>query len=115
MPSLQKLIKCGIFVASEWENLFSRNECSRKSRICEANAEIAQLVEHNLAKVRVASSSLVFRSRICKSPGGGMVDALVSGASVERRAGSSPVLGTKLFYNILWRSGGIGRRATLRG
>ena len=27
-------------------------------------AEIAQLVEHNLAKVRVASSSLVFRSRI---------------------------------------------------
>lgn len=29
-----------------------------------------------------------------KSPGGGMVDALVSGASAERRAGSSPVLGT---------------------
>lgn len=29
-----------------------------------------------------------------QSPGGGMVDALVSGASVERRAGSSPVLGT---------------------
>ena len=28
-------------------------------------------------------------------PGGGMVDALVSGASVERRAGSSPVLGTE--------------------
>ena len=28
------------------------------------NAEIAQLVEHNLAKVRVASSSLVFRSRL---------------------------------------------------
>ncbi len=29
-----------------------------------------------------------------KSPGGGMVDALVSGASAARRAGSSPVLGT---------------------
>ena len=29
-----------------------------------ANAEIAQLVEHNLAKVGVASSSLVFRSHI---------------------------------------------------
>ena len=29
------------------------------------NAEIAQLVEHNLAKVGVASSSLVFRSLIC--------------------------------------------------
>ena len=60
------------------------------------HAEIAQLVEHNLAKVRVASSSLVFRSR--KSPGGGtgggMVDAHVSGACVERHAGSSPVLGT---------------------
>ena len=46
------------------------------------HAEIAQLVEHNLA----------FRSR--KSPGGGMVDAHVSGACVERHAGSSPVLGT---------------------
>ncbi len=27
------------------------------------NAEVAQLVEHNLAKVGVASSSLVFRSQ----------------------------------------------------
>ncbi len=31
------------------------------------NAEIAQLVEHNLAKVGVASSSLVFRSKNAKS------------------------------------------------
>ena len=30
--------------------------------LCVTYAEIAQLVEHNLAKVRVASSSLVFRS-----------------------------------------------------
>ena len=59
-----------------------------------SNAEIAQLVEHNLAKVGVASSSLVFRSKI--SPGGGMVDAHVSGACVERHAGSSPVLGTRV-------------------
>ena len=29
-----------------------------------------------------------------QGPGGGMVDALVSGASVERRASSSLVLGT---------------------
>ena len=29
-----------------------------------SNAEIAQLVEHNLAKVGVASSSLVFRSKV---------------------------------------------------
>ena len=34
----------------------------RKKRL--QNAEIAQLVEHNLAKVGVASSSLVFRSRV---------------------------------------------------
>ena len=58
------------------------------------------MVEHNLAKVRVASSSLVFRSKKGRNlttdacPGGGMVDALVSGASVERRASSSLVLGT---------------------
>ena len=32
-------------------------------------AEIAQLVEHNLAKVRVASSSLVFRSNPDKKIG----------------------------------------------
>ena len=30
------------------------------------NAEIAQLVEHNLAKVGVASSSLVFRSQVAR-------------------------------------------------
>ena len=39
-------------------------------------AEIAQLVEHNLAKVRVASSSLVFRSKYRN------VYALVSGHSL---------------------------------
>ena len=47
-----------------------------------------------------------------------MVDALVSGASVERRAGSSPVLGTNqtsIETESKWRDGGIGRRATLRG
>ena len=82
---------------------------------CRSDAEIAQLVEHNLAKVRVASSSLVFRSAKEKScakkqcPGGGMVDAHVSGACVERHAGSSPVLGTTktiLFFFFLeeWRN-----------
>ena len=30
-----------------------------------------------------------------KCPGGEMVDALVSGASVERRVGSTPILGTE--------------------
>ena len=56
-------------------------------------AEIAQLVEHNLAKVGVASSSLVFRSQL-NAQVAELVDAHVSGACVERRAGSSPVLGT---------------------
>ena len=37
-----------------------REACRFES--CSGHAEIAQLVEHNLAKVRVASSSLVFRS-----------------------------------------------------
>ena len=62
-------------------------------------AEIAQLVEHNLAKVRVASSSLVFRSsdvlKMAYAQVAELVDAHVSGACVERHAGSSPVLGTK--------------------
>ena len=43
-----------------------------------------------------------------------MVDAHVSGACVERHAGSSPVLGTKILTLKFWRGGGIGRRATLR-
>ncbi len=65
------------------------------------NAEIAQLVEHNLAKVRVASSSLVFRScffeimELSFAQVAELVDAHVSGACVERHAGSSPVLGTR--------------------
>ena len=75
---------------------------SSSSQRCQA--EIAQLVEHNLAKVGVASSSLVFRSNEAQDakasslvfcPGGGMVDARVSGARAARRAGSIPVLGTK--------------------
>ena len=58
------------------------------------------MVEHNLAKVRVASSSLVFRSsdvlKMAYAQVAELVDAHVSGACVERHAGSSPVLGTML-------------------
>ena len=59
------------------------------------------MVEHNLAKVRVASSSLVFRSfyemiAITYAQVAELVDAHVSGACVERHAGSSPVLGTSM-------------------
>ena len=85
------------------------------------------MVEHNLAKVRVASSSLVFRScffemmELSFAQVAELVDAHVSGACVERHAGSSPVLGTRVeamvceMFGICWRGGGIGRRATLRG
>ena len=97
--------------------MFTENPylCNRKRK----NAEIAQLVEHNLAKVRVASSSLVFRSvlynRWHNAQVAELVDAHVSGACVERHAGSSPVLGTEIILLEFWRGGGIGRRATLRG
>ena len=37
--------------------------CNPKRKEWVTNAEVAQLVEHNLAKVGVASSSLVFRSK----------------------------------------------------
>ena len=39
-------------------------------------AEIAQLVEHNLAKVGVAGPSPVFRSRRCRNGGIGRHDGL---------------------------------------
>ena len=57
---------CGLFGAARAEAklaliLPSRDE---KPQILQAKfAEIAQLVEHDLAKVGVASSSLVFRSK----------------------------------------------------
>ena len=35
-----------------------------------------------------------------------LVDAHVSGACVERRAGATPVLGT-VFSNVVWRGGGM--------
>ena len=46
--------------------IFLSKICGLKNSayICSPNAEIAQLVEHDLAKVGVASSSLVFRSMI---------------------------------------------------
>ena len=62
-------------------------------QIRKKKAEIAQLVEHNLAKVGVASSSLVFRSFFFAQMAE-LVDACVSGAHAARCAGSSPVLGT---------------------
>ena len=49
--------------ASESRNKVSLDYAEHSRKILHLeNAEIAQLVEHNLAKVGVASSSLVFRS-----------------------------------------------------
>ncbi len=44
------------------------DNCGGASRIPPHQAGIAQLVEHNLAKVGVASSNLVSRSRISITP-----------------------------------------------
>ena len=55
---------------------------TRSRKILEQNfAEIAQLVEHDLAKVGVASSSLVFRSRFFKIFKNLMVPSGVFGAA----------------------------------
>ena len=70
------------------------------STFASAIAEIAQLVEHNLAKVRVAGSSPVFRSTLREEVDARMVE------SVDTRdlksfghcgcAGSSPASSTRL-------------------
>ena len=60
-------------------------------------------VEHNLAKVGVASSNLVSRSIF--SPGGGMVDTRdLKSLGNYFRAGSSPALGTTSIMST-WPSG----------
>ena len=92
--------KCTLFCVKKVCGMFAG--LRKISTFASAIAEIAQLVEHNLAKVRVASSSLVFRScffeimELSFAQVAELVDAHVSGACVERHAGSSPVLGTHL-------------------
>ena len=53
--------KCTLFCVKKVCGMFAG--LRKISTFASAIAEIAQLVEHNLAKVRVASSSLVFRSQ----------------------------------------------------
>ena len=48
-----------------------------------------------------------------QSPDGEMVDALVSGASVERRVGSSPILGTRSSSELLFLCVVLSRLALL--
>ena len=49
---------------------------------------------HNIPMTILRKWNKIINFAQATSPGGGMVDALVSGASAARRAGSSPVLGT---------------------
>ena len=66
-------------------------------------AKVAQLVERNLAKVKVAGSRPVFRSKACYSiafnqecPGGGIGrHAGLKILCLRGRTGSSPVWGTQ--------------------
>ena len=51
-------------------------------------------VNINAYPLPIQNIVLILSCKTKNSPGGGMVDALVSGASAARRAGSSPVLGT---------------------
>ncbi len=89
-------------------------------------AKIAQLVEHNLAKVGVAGSSPVFRSRTLKyvqnrkhrrfdTHSNAKIAQLVEhNLAKVGVAGSSPVFRSKHRLDIC-PGGGIGRHATLRG
>ena len=104
----------GILAQAESRKIAFMPRRSQECRLASEGrqAEIAQLVEHNLAKVGVAGPSPVFRSLIeqKRALGNGLnetnaqvaelVDAHVSGACAARRAGSSPVLGT-LFYSLV--------------
>ena len=74
------------FCLKIWQIQLKHLPLQSKSR--KAHAKIAQLVEHNLAKVGVAGSNPVFRSNKLLSP---------------------------LFNPHVCPGGGIGRRATLRG
>ena len=55
-----------IFASSNREGRDVQNKIDRLKK-----AKVAQLVEHNLAKVGVASSNLVFRSQSCLGGGTG--------------------------------------------
>ena len=104
------------FGSSEKSSTFA-SAIERDALLTRSFAEIAQLVEHNLAKVGVAGPSPVFRSQIEQKERlrmaliiiaqvAELVDAHVSGACAARRAGSSPVLGT-LFIQYVKRVGEV--------
>ena len=52
------------FCASRTQKVYFMLRRRQKCQVYKVNAEIAQLVEHNLAKVGVAGPSPVFRSSV---------------------------------------------------
>ena len=54
------------------------------------------------SRVRVSFSALSDVLKMAYAQVAELVDAHVSGACVERHAGSSPVLGTKVKRSVLW-------------
>ena len=100
----------------------------RDALLTRSFAEIAQLVEHNLAKVGVAGPSPVFRSQIeqkerlgkaliINCPGGGIGRRARFRCVCRKACRFESCSGHSFFQyvKICWRGGGIGRRATLRG
>ena len=59
------------------------------------NAEVAQLIEHQPSKLRVASLSLVFRSNFCQCSSG--VEHFLG---KEEVTGSIPVIGSEIKLKI---------------
>ena len=78
-------------------------------------AEIAQLVEHDLAKVGVASSSLVFRSKFCGNSSVGRARPCQGrGREFESRFPLEPDAKSGFFVSKQCLSGGIGRHEGLK-
>ncbi len=83
--------RSGAVVARQAHNLEVSGSIPLSATNSMSFAKIAQLVEHDLAKVGVAGSSPVFRSSAQMAES---VDALVSNTNGEIRPGSTPGLGT---------------------
>ena len=75
-------------------NLNKDNKKSGKSK-----AESRKLSKKSYSELQIANFYIPLQSQ---SPDGEMVDALVSGASAERRVGSSPILGTRSSDELLF-------------
>ncbi len=69
-------------------------------------AEVAHLVEHDLAKVGVAGSSPVFRSKNPSSYGGGIFFEICPGGGIGRHAGLK-ILWAAMPVTVQLRSGAL--------